>query len=87
MQLLASPSKLPEDEIFLLVQILNGAWGAFFRATPALLSRRLASGQLFLLARGEAAPEELEYVHATYGLTPNDGVIPNRDRSFRAVGR
>lgn len=76
MQVLAAPPALPDAEVFLLVQILNGAWGAFFPATPALLAGRLASRQLFVVGRGEANPAELAYVRATYGLEPVDGVIP-----------
>lgn len=67
---------LAGPDVFLLAQILNGAWGAFFTVTPEALARRLASGHLFVLARDAATPEETAYVRATYGLEPPGGQLP-----------
>ena len=65
-----------DADVALLTAILNGAWGAFFTATPAMLRARLASGHLFVVVRDAGTPEELDYVRRTYALEPPGGSIP-----------
>lgn len=76
MQLLAIDTPPCDSDVFLLAQILNGAWGGFHTVTPAQLARRFASGQLFVVVRDRATSEELDYIRATYGIDPPDGTIP-----------
>jgi hypothetical protein len=76
MELSAASSKMREEDVFLLAQTLNGAWGQFIRATPFGLRSRIESGHLFVVARDRATPDELSYIRATYGLAPDDGLIP-----------
>lgn len=64
------------SDVFLLVQILNGAWGRFHTTDPDQLARRFASGQLFVVVRDAATPDELSYIRTTYGIDPPDGTIP-----------
>jgi hypothetical protein len=76
MKLTAIDRPAHDADLFLLAQILNGAWGRFHTTTPAELARRFASGQLFIVVRDRATPEELDYIRANYGIDPPDATIP-----------
>lgn len=75
MDLSVNPA-LSDTDAALVAHILNGAWGTLFQATPAIVRARLASGQMFVIARDHASPEEAAYVRDTYHHALEDGRIP-----------
>ena len=56
-QLVRGEAVETEDEVRLLTEILNGAWGRFFAVTPSLLRTRLQSGHLFVVVRDQPSPQ------------------------------
>ena len=76
MELFPATPDLPAADLYLLVQILNGAWGDLVEATPDLLRKRFESGQLFVVVRDAGTQPELDFIRATYQLEILDGRIP-----------